>query len=194
MTLSLSVAGDLEPYQLFNVSLDVKNFTEALVDPFYGKIMLGIPGVGEEGVSMDNHLFSTPLGEHVLNRREEVDEWGSINEDTKLTSRGNPSPHDVTFELLAPGKAGNYTLMGLAICGVNQSGDFAGSVESAEVNITYIEGTIDIEVVGPAVNGGDGDAGGAISGGLLTVVIGSTFAASTILVLSIRKKVRKREL
>ena len=189
LTLTLNFTGTLEPYQMFEIAIEVNNFTEATLDPFYNRTMLGIPGVGEEGVVIDNHLFSSPLGEHVLNRREEVDRWGSYDE-----SMGTRSDTDTIFKLLAPDKAGNYTLMALAICGVNQSGVFADSVEHAEVNITYIEGTVDIEVVGPAVNGGNGGDGGVISGGLLTVVIGSTFAASTILVLSIRKKVRKREL
>ncbi len=187
LTLTLSETGDLEPFQAFNVSLALLNFTEALVDPYYGRVMFGIPGEG----AADNVEFSAPLGIQTLHRRKSVDAWGSYNEDSVLESHGSITNMDCTFTLLAPGVAGNYTIMGLAIVGVNQSGDFADTVEHAEMNITYVEGTVDIEVVGPAVNGGDG---GAISGGLLTVVIGSTFAASTILVLSIRKKLRKREL
>lgn len=193
LTLTLSETGDLEPYQTFNVSLSVLNFTEALVDPYYGKIMLGIPGVGDLGVTMDNHLFSSPLGIHILNRRESVDAWGSVNEDSRLTDHsGDPSPMDTTFTLLAPKEAGTYTLMGLAIVGVNQSGDFADKVEDAEVNITYIEGTTTVTVV--AAESPAPAPAPSISGGLLTVIIGSTFAVSTILVLSIRKKVRKKEL
>ncbi|KKN43096.1 hypothetical protein LCGC14_0706510 [marine sediment metagenome] len=186
-TISLAVneTGTLAPYQAFTLSIDVSNFSEALVDPFYGRIMLGVPGNG----AGDNAKFSLPLGHQLLNRRESVDVWGSYNDDTD----GN-ADNDNVFTLLAPGKAGNYTLMGLAIAGVNQSGAFADTVEHAEVNITYIEGTIDIEVVAPELPADVGGDGGAIPGGLLTVIIGSTFAASTILVLSIRKKLRKKEL
>ncbi len=184
LVLTVNETGSLEPYQMFEITIEVLNFTEVTVDPYYNRTMIGIPGVGEEGVVMDNHLFSSPLGEHILNRREEVDRWGSYDESTATRS-----DTDCLFKLLAPGKAGTYTLMALAIAAVNQSGDFADTVEHADMNITYIEETVTITVVA---------AGGAgapsISGGLLTVIIGSTFAASTILILSIRKKVRKKEL
>jgi hypothetical protein len=185
MTLSLSVTGDLSPYQPFNVSLDVKNFTEALVDPYYGKIMLGIPGEGDLGVVMDNHLFSSPLGQARLNRRESVDAWGSVNEDSKLTAHGGgPSLMDCTFTLLAPGTAGTYTLMGLAIAGVNQSSSFADTVEHAEVNITYIEATIQVTVVGTAPVGD----GGAIPGFLTLTVISTLGITVAIVILNIRRR------
>ena len=79
LTLTLNFTGTLEPYQMFEIAIEVNNFTEATLDPFYNKTMLGIPGVGEEGVVIDNHLFSSPLGEHILNRRENVDRWGSYD-------------------------------------------------------------------------------------------------------------------
>jgi len=181
--------GNLEPYQMFEVELDVKNFTEALEEPFGGKVMLGIPGVGAEGVEIDNHLFSAPLGEHVLNRRESVDQWGSIDEDTKLESRGNPSPHDATFELIAPGTAGVYTLMGLAICGVNQSDDFAAPVADSEVNITYVEGTITVTVVAPAAPG-PSTPEPTIPGFLTIILVSSITVTVFAVVLKVRRKKR----
>ncbi len=187
LVLTLSETGNLEPYQEFNVSLAVSNFTEALEEPFNGKVLLAIPGVGAEGVVIDNHLFSSPLGIHTLNRREDVDIWGSINEDTKLTSRGNPSPMDATFTLLAPGEAGTYTLMGLAICGVNQSSAYLGSVEDSEVNITYVEGTITVTVVAAPENGG---GGGTIPGFITIVLLSSVGVTVVAVVLAVRRKKR----
>ncbi len=185
LVLTLSETGNLEPYQIFNVSLSVSNFTEALEEPYGGYVMLGIPGLAADDVVMDNDKFSSPLGIHILNRRESLDTWGSINEDTKLESRGNPSPMDCTFTLLAPGEAGTYTLMGLAIAGVNQSTDFADTVEHAEVDIIYVEGTITIKVVGSA--GGSDDA---IPGFITIVLMGSIGVTILAVVLVVRRKKR----
>ena len=182
LVLAVNETGNLEPYQVFTLQISVLNFTEALLDPYYGKIMIGVPGVGEEGVVIDNHLFSSPLGTHILNRRESVDDWGSYDEDD-----GTRADDDTIFTLLAPGEAGTYTLMGLAIAGVNQSGDFADTVEHADMNITYIEGTTTITVVAPD-GGGDG---GTIAGDILLITVSSAFVVTIVVVVKKKNKMKK---
>lgn len=183
LVLTVNETGNLEPYQVFELTIEVLNFTEALEDPYYGRIMIGVPGLGEEGVDIDNHLFSSPLGEHSLNRREAVDDWGSYDE-----SMGTRSDEDCLFRLLAPDKAGTYTLMGLAIAAVNQSGDFADTVEHADMNITYIEETVTITVVASAENGGGGTS--TIPGFITVVMLSSIGATVLAVVLFVRRKRR----
>jgi len=184
LVLTVNETGTLEPYQVFEITIEVLNFTEALEDPYHGKIMIGIPGVGEEGVDIDNHLFSSPLGEHILNRRESIDDWGSYDE-----SMGTRSDTDCLFKLLAPNKAGTYTLMALAIAAVNQSGVFADTVEHADMNITYIEETVTIVVVAaPEID--DGGNGGTIPGFITIVLLSSVGVTIISVVLAVRRKKR----
>lgn len=177
LVLSINETGDLAPYQVFELEIDVLNFTESLGDPFYGRIMVGVPGVGAEGVDIDNDKFSLPLGTQRFNRRESVDAYGSYD----------PGDTDNVFTLLAPSVAGTYDLMGLAIAGVNQSSSFADTVEHAEVNITYIEGTIQITVVGVAPGG---DGGGSIPGFITLALLSSIGVTVLVVVLTVRRKKR----
>ena len=183
LELEINETGNLEPYQAFELTISVLNFTESLLDPYYGRIMIGVPGVGELGIDIDNHLFYSPLGGHILNRRESVDDWGSYDEST-----GTRGDDDTIFTLLAPGVAGTFDLMALAIAGVNQSGDFADTVEHADMNITYIEEIIEITVVAPT-NGG-GDPGPSIPGPITIITLGSVGVAVLAVVLTVRRRKR----
>ena len=176
LVLSLNETGDLAPYQAFELEVDVLNFTESLGDPFYGRIMVGVPGVGALGVDIDNHMFALPLGEQRFNRRESVDAHGSYD----------PGDTDNIFTLLAPRVAGTYDLMALAICGVNQSSAFADTVEHAEVNITYIEGVIQVTVVG----GGGGTGDQAIPGFLTLALLSSMSVTIAAVILTVRRRKR----
>ncbi|MHA1986438.1 MAG: hypothetical protein ACW98D_07360 [Promethearchaeota archaeon] len=174
LVLSINETGNLSPYQAFELEIDVLNFTESLGDPFYGRIMVGVPGVGALGVVIDNARFALPLGEQRFNRRESVDAYGSYD----------PGDTDNIFTLLAPGVAGTYDLMGLAIAGVNQSSLFADTVEHAEVNISYIEEIIQITVVGtPPV-------GDSIPGFITLVLLSSVGTTVLVVVLTVRRKKR----
>jgi hypothetical protein len=139
LTLSLNETGNLAPYQPFTVSGVLANFTELNADPYYNRTCIAIPGLAEDAVVMDNHLFSMPLSTRVINRRVTVDIWGGY------------SGSKASFDLYAPAIAGTYTLMMLALAGANQSSDFADRVENADMNITYVEGTIQVTVAAPDV-------------------------------------------
>jgi len=175
LELSINESGDLEPYQAFVLTIVVKNFTEAIGDPYYGRIMIGVPGVAADAVVMDNHLFSLPLGSPRFSRRRSVDSYGSYN----------TSGSSNKFTLLAPGVAGTFDLMGLALAGVNQSGDFAAPVNDAEMNITYIEETISITVVGTPPGTGD-----SIPGFITLVLLSSIGVTVLAVVLTVRRKKR----
>jgi hypothetical protein len=90
------------------------------------------------------------------------------------------------FDLMAPDTVGTYELVVCAISAANRSVWHPGY---SYYNITFATGSIFVDVVAPA-----GTEGGTISGGLLAVIIGSTFAVSTILLVTMRKRLRKREL
>jgi len=169
LVLTVNETGDLAPYQLFTLEIDVLNFTEAIPDPYYGRIMIGIPGlIG------DNDDFSSSPGSQNFNRRERVDAYGSYD----------PSDTDNVFELMAPGEAGTYDLWGLALAGVNQSSDFADRVEAAEMNITYVQDSVSITVVAPAA-----PAAPEIPGYVLPVMVATVAIVGAVLVIK-----RKRQL
>ncbi len=182
LMLSINETGNLAPYQAFEIIMEVKNFTEVLGDPYYSYMMLGLPGVGAEGVDIDNDKFSLPLGEKLLARKRKVDAYGSYDESTSTRSST-----DCLFVLLAPGQAGTYDLMGLSIAGFNQTSTnfYANVTNDMEMNITYIEEIIQITVVGAA----PGD-GGSIPG-FITLALISTIGVSVFAVaLKVRRKKR----
>jgi hypothetical protein len=104
-----------------------------------------------------------------LNRGEQVDVYGSYN----------PNDNDNKFDLVAPSKAGTYTLVALAIAGMNQT-------DASAYNLTYIEDSIQITVEGSSPV----DAG-TIPGASLTIIIGSITAVSASLIFIIRKRTKK---
>lgn len=167
LVLTINETGSLSPGQAFELSVAVLNFTEANLAPYDGRITVGVPGY--QG---DNAKFTSGLSHQTLNRGEQVDSYGSYND----------SNADNEFELFAPFEAGTFDLVALAICAMNQTDESA-------YNMTYVQDSIQITVVG-----GTGAGAGTISGGLLAIIIGSTFAVSTILLVRMRKRMRKREL
>ena len=173
LTLSLNETGNLAPYQPFTVSGVLRNFTELNADPYYNRTCIAIPGLAEDAVVMDNHLFSMPLSTRVINRRVSVDIWGGY------------SGSKASFDLYAPAEAGTYTLMMLALAGANQSSDFADTVEHADMNITFVEGIITVTVVAPEAPA----APAGIPGFMVPIMIGTVGVVAAVL---IRK--RKREL
>lgn len=161
LVLSVNVTGDLSPLQPFTLEVDILNFTEANLNPYEGRFTLGVPGY--QG---DNAKFTSSLSHQTLNRRESVDAWGSYN----------PDDDDNKFILHAPTQAGTYDLVAVAIAGMNQT-------DYSPYNLTYVQGSVQITVVGSL-----GTDGGTISGGILTVIIGSTVAASAIIIVRVRKR------
>jgi hypothetical protein len=105
-----------------------------------------------------------------MNRGEQVDAYGSYD----------PGDTDNIFEIFAPMEAGTFDLVAVAMSAMNQTDESA-------YNITYVQDSIQITVVG-------GTGGGSISGGLLAVIIGSTFAVSTILLVKMRKRLRIKKI
>lgn len=174
LVLTVNETGNLSPGQAFELSVAILNFTEATLDPYTksgsGRVTIGVPGY--QG---DNAKFTSSLSHQTLNRGEKLDQWGSYND----------SNADNEFELFAPTEAGTYTLVAVVIAGMNQT-------DVTAYNITYVQNSVQITVVVPS--GPAAAAAATISGGLLTVIIGSTLAVSTILILRMRKRVRKREL
>ncbi|MHA2181747.1 MAG: hypothetical protein ACXAAH_10020 [Promethearchaeota archaeon] len=165
LVLTVNETGNLSPGQPFELSVAILNFTEANLSPYDGRVTVGVPGY--QG---DNGKFSSALDTQTLNRGEQVDAYGSYND----------SNADNEFVLFAPMEAGTFDLVALAIAAMNQTDESA-------YNMTYVQDSIQITVVG-------GTGGGSISGGLLAVIIGSTFAVSTILLVKMRKRLQKREL
>ena len=164
--LSINETGDLAPLQHFTLEVDVLNFTEANLAPYDGRITLGVPG--HQG---DNALFTSSLASQTLNRRESVDIYGSYD----------PSDSDNKFDLVAPSEAGTYTLVAVAICGVNQT-------DASAYNLTYIEDSIQITVVGPTP---PTPPPSGIPGANLPIVIGSIAVVSASLIFIIKKRTKK---
>lgn len=173
LTLTVNETGTLTAYQKFTIEIDVNNFTEAIPDPYYKRIIVCIPGmIG------DNDLFSFSPGTQILNRRESVDStFGSYN----------PGDTDNVFELIAPGTTGNYSLYGLALAGANHSSSFSSPVNDAEVNITFVQDSVIIEVVAPADPGTIADS---IPGFITIALFSSIGVAVFAVVLRVRRKKR----
>jgi len=172
LVLTVNETGSLSPGQAFTLEIDILNFTEATVDPYTrsgaGRVSVGLPGyLG------DNAKFTLSLNHQTLNRGEKLDDWGSYD----------PSDTDNVFELFAPMEAGTFDLYAVVMAAMNQT-------DKESYNITFIQDSVQITVVATSETGGDG----TISGGLLAIIVGSTFVASTILILRVKKRARKREL
>ncbi len=122
------------------------------------------------GISKDlgnNSAFLRSVSDKSFSRRVKVDEYGSDLTPTELGA-------------IAPETPGTYLLVITAVAAMNQSDESA-------YNFTFAKGSISVTVVAAST-------GGSISGGLLTIIIGSTFAVSAVLILRMRKKFRKKEL
>jgi len=169
LDLTLNFTGDLAPREIFELEIDVLNFTEALATVYARRIMLSIPsGVG------DNHLFSSPIGAQTFNRRERVDStWGSYN----------PSDDDNVFILEAPKEAGVYDLYGLVLVAMNHS---AG--DGSAYNITFVQDSVSITVVAPSDPPADPPASG-IPGYILPVMVATIAIVGAVLIIK-----RKRQL
>ncbi len=178
LSLSINETGSLAPLQAFTLEVIIKNFTEATVDPYVrsgaGRVTLGVPGyLG------DNAKFTSALSHQTLNRGEKLDDWGSYD----------PTDDDNKFVLFAPKENGTFVLWAVVIAGMNQT-------SLKDVNITYIEGSITIEVVGPSIIVGDGNGGGGgggvIPGFLLAITIGSVFVVTTVIILKKKNILKKK--
>ena len=171
VVLTVNESGTLAPYQRFTLEIDVLNFTEAIPDPYYRRIMVCIPGmIG------DNDDFSSSPGSQTMNRKERVDDtYGSYD----------PSDSDNVFELMAPGAAGTYNLYGLALAGFNHTSTnfYANVTNDMEMNITFVQDFVVIEVVAPS-------GAGSIPGFLTIVLISSISVAVFAVVLKVRRKKR----
>jgi len=167
LVLTVNETGDLAPYQLFTLEIDVFNFTEAIPDPYYRRFQTGIPGlIG------DNDKFSVSPGGKLFDRRERVDAvYGSYDTDK-------------VFELMAPGEAGTYELWGLALTGFNHTSTnfFANVTNDMEMNITYVQDSVTITVVAPAAPPG-------IPGYMLPVMVVTVAIVGAVLIIK-----RKRQL
>lgn len=164
LVLSVNVSGNLSPLQHFTLEVDILNFTEATLAPYNNKVTVGVPG--HQG---DNALFTSSLASQTMNRGETVDSYGSYN----------PGDNDNKFNLVAPNKAGTYTLVALAIAGMNQTSFSA-------YNLTYVQDSIQITVEGPTPSDG-----GTIMGANLVIIVGSILAVSTVSIVIIRKRMKK---
>ena len=166
--ITLITTGTIAPYGEIEIMIEVFNFTECLEDPFDGRMIHGIPGYRG-----DNSEFSIPTGNHSENRRERVDDWGSyLNASLSGHSAGGNYYH-----LLAPGAAGTYELVITSMAALNHSsGD--------EYSIVYVEGSIDITVVGSAGAGSPS----TIPGFITAVMLSSVGVAVLAVVLKARKK------
>ena len=163
LVLSVNETGDLSPLQHFTLEIDILNFTEANLDPYDGRVTVGVPG--HQG---DNALFTSSLASQTLNRRESVDIYGSYN----------PGDNDNKFDLIAPSEAGTYTLVALVIAGMNQT-------DVSAYNLTYVQDSIQITVEGPT------PPPSGIPGADLPIVIGSVAVVSASLIFIIRKRTKK---
>ena len=173
LVLTVNETGNLAPYQLFTLEIDVLNFTEVIPDPYYGRMMVGIPGkIG------DNDDFTLSPGSHLFKRRESVNAYGSYN----------PGDTDNVFELMAPGVAGTYTLYGLALAGVNQSSDYADRVANAEMNITFVQDSVTITVVAPEAPPTPEAPG--IPGYALPVMVATVAVVSAVLIIKRKRHIK----
>ena len=175
LTITLETAGTINPYDEIEISFDILNFTEALIDAHFTnssrsgeswRVTHGIPGYRG-----DNSLFLMNNSHQFINRGESLDEYGSMIDD-----------NDASYILYAPKAAGVYTLVVVAMGALNQT-------DLEAYNITYIEGSIDITVVAPAENGGGG-GGSTIPGFITAVMLSSVGVAILAVVLTVRRKRR----
>ena len=177
LTISLTPGGDLTTDQAFTLQVTaLLDFTEANLADYDGRVMIGLSG--ELG---DNADFSRSL--NITNQlffEAEVPTNGS----TTTERHGDP----MIFDLIAPETVGNYEIVVCAISAANRSVWHPGY---SYYNITFATGSIFVDVVAPS---GPAAAPGTISGGLLAIIIGSTFAISTILVVRMRKRVRMKKI
>ncbi|MFW9950594.1 MAG: hypothetical protein ACFFKA_10790 [Candidatus Thorarchaeota archaeon] len=164
LVLTINVTGNLSPLQHFTLEIDILNFTEANEAQYEGRVTIGVPG--HQG---DNALFTSSLASQTLNRRESVDTYGSYN----------PGDNDNKFDLVAPNQAGTYTLVALAIAGMNQS-------TLSAYNLTYVQDSIQITVEGSTPSDG-----GTIFGANLIIVIGSILAVSTSVIFIVRRRIKR---
>ena len=185
LTITLETTGTIEPYDEIEISFDILNFTEALADPYHRRFSHGIAGyVG------DNSEFYMNNSHQYMNRGERVDSvWGSYVDDS-----------DAEYILYAPKEAGSYTLVVTAMAAMNNSLrgdnitwgnwiiDEGGDDVKLAYDIVYIEGSIVIEVVAPAENGGGG--GSTIPGFITAVMLSSVGVAILAVLLTVRRKRR----
>jgi hypothetical protein len=165
LTVTLSPGTTLDPLEVFTISVVINNFTELDNSAYQNRTTIGISkDLG------DNAEFLRSVSNKSFSRRVKVDEYGS-----DLTP--------TTLGAIAPETPGTYELVITAVAAINQS-------TANAYNITFAQGSVTVTVVAPS-----GPAAAAtISGGILTVIVGSTLTVSTILILRMRKKVRKRDL
>ena len=170
LVITLTPNGTLEPYQAFEISVVILNFTELDNSAYENRTTMGISK--DYG---DNAAFFRGVSNKSFSRRVKVDQWGS-----------DLSP--TTFGAVAPANPGTYDLVIVAIAAMNQT------TESA-YNFTFAKGTISVTVVAPS-NGGGGETapGPTISGGIFGITFGIVVGISAIVMLQMRKRMRKKDI
>ncbi len=166
LTITITPSGSLETLQAFTIDVVINNFTELDNSAYENRTTIGISkDLG------DNAAFLRGVSNKSFSRRTKVDKYGS-----DLTP--------TTLDAVAPQTAGVYELVITAVAAMNQS-------DESGYNFTFAKGSISVTVVAPT---GPAAAPGTISGGILTIILGSVFTVSTVIILKMRKRFRKKEL
>ncbi|KKN00788.1 hypothetical protein LCGC14_1134370 [marine sediment metagenome] len=157
-------SGNLEPYQAFEITVDILNFTELDASTYENRTTIGISK--DMG---DNAAFFRGVSNKSFSRRIKVDE--------------NGDKAGTTFGVVAPATPGNYDLVVVAIAAMNQS-------TASGYNFTFAQGTLAITVVAPSTGG----ASATISGGIFGITFGIVVGISTLVLLQMRKRIRKKDI
>ncbi|HEC37433.1 hypothetical protein LCGC14_1865020 [marine sediment metagenome] len=167
LNVTLTPSGDLEPYQAFSVAVIILNFTELDNSAYQNRTTIGFSkDLG------DNAAFFRGVSNKSFSRRVSVDKFGS---DTSPT----------TFGAVAPATPGTYDLVLIAVAAMNQT-------DESGYNITFAKGTVSVTVVAADIGGSASDP--TISGGIFGITIGIVVAISTIAILQVKKRMRKKDI
>ncbi len=165
LDITITPSGDLETLEAFTITVVVQNFTALDNSAYQNRTTIGISK--DFG---DNADFLRSVSDKSLTRRIEVDANGWAND----------SHGAITLGAIAPKTAGTYDLVITAVAAMNQS-------TALGYNFTYAKGTVTLNVVAAST-------GGSISGGIIGITVGIVVAISTIAMLQMRKRMRKKDI
>lgn len=165
LTVTLTPSGDLETLEAFTISVVINNFTELDNSAYQNRTTIGISS--DLG---NNSVFLRSVSDKSFSRRVKVDANG---DDLTPTTLG----------AIAPETPGTYELVITAVAAMNQSTE-------APYNFTFAKGSLMVNVVAPAGPA----AAGSISGGIIGITLSVVVGVTTIVLLQMRKRIRKRNI
>jgi len=163
LDVTITPSGNLEPLQVFTISVAIDSFTELDNSAYQNRTTIGISK--EFG---DNSAFLRGVENKSFSRRIKVDADGNLLTPTELGA-------------IAPETPGEYTLVIVAIAAMNQSTE-------AGYNFIFAQGSVTVTVAAPA-NGGGG--GPTIAGDILLITVGSAFVVTMVVVIKKKHKIKK---